>query len=399
MKSIKEADVNGKRVLVRCDFNVSLDENGNISNDLRIHQAIPTIDYLVKKGAKVILLSHFKAPEELISMSEEREEGAKIRRGSIFPVKKKLEIFLKKEVKFVNDCIGKKVKDEADKMNKGDVLLLENTRIYKEEKENSSKFGKEISSLGDIFVNDAFSVSHRDHASVTKPPLYIPAFAGILMEREVRVLNKVQKNPRKPIIAIIGGAKIESKISVINYFLENADHVLLGGKIANMVLIVREITFNLPWPSKEIETVVREIDYTSPKLHIPVDVIAAPDNTGERGVRETAPAKVSSKEDIFDIGHETRRLYKDIISEAGTVIWAGPLGFSEREAFAGGTRDVGEGFVKNEKALKIIGGGDTSSAFYRFNLLDKVNLVSYGGGAMLNYIRKGPMPGIKALRE
>lgn len=381
-KTIKEVDVNGRRVLVRCDFNVTPEEDGSISNDLRIRQAIPTIKYLLKKKSKVILLSHFGNKKESIS-----------------PVKEVLAKLLKRKVSFINDCVGERVEKKVSEMKQGDILLLENVRMYDSEKENSLEFGKRLSLLAEVYINDAFSVSHRDHASVTKPPLFLPSATGFLMEKEISVLDKVVKNPKRPFVAIIGGAKVESKIQAVNYFLENADHVLLGGKIANMVLIVREIASNLPWPDSEIIKTVKQIDYTSPKLHIPVDVIASLDNTGEKETRETGPGKVGKEEDIFDIGKETIRLYGDIIKEAKTIIWTGPLGFSEKEVFENGTKEVGRYMVKNRKALTVIGGGDTNKAFLKFNLFKKVDFVSYGGGAMLTYISKGPMPGIVALEQ
>ncbi len=381
-KTIKEVDVKGRRVLVRCDFNVTPEEDGSISNDLRIRQAIPTIKYLLKKKSKVILLSHFGNKKESIS-----------------PVKEVLAKLLKRKVSFINDCVGERVEKKVSEMKEGDILLLENVRMYDSEKENSLEFGKRLSLLAEVYINDAFSVSHRDHASVTKPPLFLPSATGFLMEKEISVLDKVVKNPKRPFVAIIGGAKVESKIQAVNYFLENADHVLLGGKIANMVLIVREIASNLPWPDSEMIKTVKQIDYTSPKLHIPVDVIASLDNTGEKETRETGPGKVGKEEDIFDIGKETIRLYGDIIKEAKTIIWTGPLGFSEKEVFENGTKEVGRYMVKNRKALTVIGGGDTNKAFLKFNLFKKVDFVSYGGGAMLTYISKGPMPGIVALEQ
>ncbi len=372
-------NVMGKRVLVRCDFNIPFESEEKMLENPRIRQAVPTIKYLLKKKAKVILLSHLSSQE------------------SIVPLKRVLSLVFQKEVGFISECIGEKVKEKISEMEEGEILLLENVRIYKEEKENSLQFGKELASLADIFINDAFSVSHRNHASLTKIPRFIPSAMGMLMEREIKVLERAKKNPKRPVVAIIGGAKVESKISAVNYFLKNADHVLLGGKIANMVLIVRKIAFNLPWPDAKIEEAVEKIDYTSPKLHLPVDVIASVDNTGEKEIRETAPAKVSEKEDIFDLGQETRRLYGDVVSEAGTIIWAGPLGFSERKAFEKGTEEVGVYVIENEKALKVVGGGDTGKAFQRFDLLDKMDLVSYGGGAMLTYISGGDMPGLEAL--
>jgi phosphoglycerate kinase len=379
-KNIKNIGVSGRVVLVRCDFNVSLDENGKVANDTRIKQALPTINYLIKKKAKVVLLSHFGSSEK-----------------SIYPVKEKLEELLRKDVFFVGDCIGEAVQERVEKMIGGEVLLLENVRMYYEEKDGSLDFAKKLASAAEIFVNDAFSVSHRDHASVTKIPLFLPSVKGFLMEKEIRILDKVKEDPKRPVVVIIGGAKIESKIAVVSYFLKNADHVLLGGKIANMVLLVKGITTNLSYPNEEVREIVKKIDYTSSKLHIPVDTIASIDNTGERGVREVAPAKISDKEDVLDIGSETIKLYSKIIEEAGTIIWAGPLGFSEVKAFEKGTIGVGAAVAKNKKALKVIGGGDTGAAMQRFGILDKIDLVSYGGGAMLAYLSKGSLPGIDAL--
>ncbi len=372
-------DVTGKRVLVRCDLNIPFESEKEMAENPRIRRAVPTVKYLLKKRAKIILLSHLSGE------------------GSTAPLKSVLSSVFQKEVDFVPECIGEGVKERINEMKEGQILLLENVRTHKEEKENSLQFGKELASLADVFINDAFSVSHRNHASLTQVPRFIPSAMGILMEREIKVLERVKKNPKRPVVAIIGGAKVESKISAVNYFLKNADHVLLGGKIANMVLIVRKIAFNLPWPEVKVEEAVEKIDYTSPKLHLPVDVIASIDDTGEKETRETAPAKVTEKEDIFDLGQETRRLYGDIVSEAGTIIWAGPLGFSERKAFERGTKEVGVCVIENEKALKVVGGGDTGKAFQRFGLLDKMDLVSYGGGAMLTYISGGKMPGIEAL--
>ncbi len=379
-KTLKSTKVAGSRVLVRCDFNVSLGEDGKVDNDLRIKQALPTIKYLIKKKARVILVSHFGSKGE-----------------SIYPVKEKLEELLNKEIEFVGDCVGEAVEERVKKMEKGSVLLLENVRMYHGEKEGSLEFGKKLAAIADIFVNDAFSVSHRDHASVTKIPLFLPSVKGFLMEKEIDILNKVKEDPKKPVVVIIGGAKIESKIAVVNHFLENADHVVLGGKIANMVLIVKDIASNLSYPNQEIGEIVRKIDYTSSKLHIPVDVIASEDNTGERGVREIAPGKVEKNEDVFDIGSETIKLYSKIIAEAGTIIWAGPLGFSEMKAFEKGTIEIGSAVARNKKALKVVGGGDSVKAMQRFDLLDKIDLISYGGGAMLTYLSKGSLPGIDVL--
>ncbi len=395
MKSIKNVNVKNKRVLVRCDFNVSLDDKNEVIDDFRIRQALPTINYLIKKKAKVILISHFKEPLVKKKIGEEISGFD----GSSFPIIKKLSEILKKEVYFIDDCIGEKVKKRVEKMKGGDVLLLENVRIYSEEKDSSLEFAKEISLLGDVYINDAFSASHRNHASITKIPEFLESGMGFLFEKEFNVLKKVMENPQKPIVAIVGGAKIESKINALQFFLENADHLLLGGKIANMVLIVRKIAINLEDPGKEITDVIKNINYTSSNLHLPVDVIVSKDSTGKSGTRETAPGKVEKGEDIFDIGKETISLFGDIIATAKTIIWAGPLGLSEVMAFEDGTKKVAEMVIKNKKAIKIVGGGDTLKAFKQFNLVDKIDFASSGGGAMLEFLGGKKMPGVEALRN
>lgn len=393
MRKINEIEVRGKCVLVRCDFNVPLGDGGQIESDIRIRQALPTISYLMQKGAKIILLSHFKEPSELKKMGGEE---TRITDGSIYPVYAKLSSLLKKEVKFVPDCIGEEVRKKVAKLEEGEVLLLENVRIYQEEKENTVEFGKELASLGEVFINDAFSVSHRNHASVTKVPLFLPSGVGILMEKEIRVLEKVKKHPARPIVAIIGGAKVESKITAVDYFLKNADYVLLGGKIANTVLATREMINGF---SEIQEEVIKKGDYNSPKLYLPEDVIISSDDTGRGDVQEVELSGTEKGKMIFDIGEKTRETYKEIIKNAGTIIWAGPLGLSEREPFAEGTKEIGESVIENKKALKIVGGGDTGKVLKKMGFLQKIDLVSYGGGAMLTYLREGAMPGIEALQK
>ncbi len=403
MQGIKKTEVRGKRVLVRCDFNVPLTEEGEVADDLRIKQAVPTIRYLVEQGARVVLLTHLDIP---LSEKKMREGSLKKKisssfntnEGGLSPIRKRLAEILEMEVKFINDCIGKKVERKISHLKEGEILLLENVRIYKEEKENSPQFSKAISLLGDIYVNNAFSVSHREHASVAGVPQHMPSFAGLLLQREIEVLDQLKEGVKKPVVAIVGGNKIQSKIAAIRYFLDNADHVLLGGKIANTVLIVRKIVLNAPWPEEEAVKIVEGTDFTSPKVHLPVDVLVSPNNTGNVYVREAAPGQVRKDEDILDIGSETIKLFKEIIEEAGTIIWAGPLGYFENEKFEKGTHEIGRNIAWNHSALKIVGGGDTGRALAKFDLLDKMDHVSCGGGALLTYINGGKMPGLDALR-
>ena len=395
MKSIKDLKVEGRRVLVRCDFNVSLDEEGGIVDDLRLRQALPTINYLREKKAKIVLMSHFKEPEKKWRLEDEKKEKLST---SIYPIKKRLEQLLESEIFFVGGCVGREVQEKINELGEGEILLLENVRAYEEEKEASEDFAQEIAKQGDVFINDAFSVSHRDHATVSKIPLFLESGMGVFFEEELEILKKLVKNPRQPVVAVVGGAKVESKIKALNFFLEEADHLLLGGKIANMVLIVRGVAINLKKPPEEVTAIVKEMDYTSPKLHLPVDVVTSRDNKGESGVAKKGPGKVEEGEDIYDIGEETINLFGDIIKNAGTIIWAGPLGLSEVEAFSKGTKSVGRHVIENKEAVKIVGGGDTLKAFRQFDLIDEIDLVSSGGGAMLAFITGGAMPGIEALK-
>ncbi len=356
IKGVKDIDVRKKHVLVRVDFNVPVDENNNITDDLRIKEALPTINYLIKNKAKIVLISHFK-------------------QGILTSLQERLSLLLNKNIETINDCTGEIAQQKIKTMKEEEVLLLDNIRKEYGEKDNSPELGKKIASLGDIFINDAFSVSHRQHASVAQAPLFIHSGIGLLMEKEVKTLEHVVKNPQKPITVIIGGSKAESKISAIDYFLDNADYVLLGGKIANTVMAEKKII--------------------SDKLYLPIDAIVS---NKEGDIRECLVENVKNNENIFDIGSKTISLYKEIIAISGTIIWAGPIGIFEQEEFSQGTKEIGEMISANKKAIKISGGGDTNSALNKFNLLSKMNLFSCGGGAMLAYLTKKEMPGIEALK-
>ena len=309
MKVIKDINVKNKRVLVRCDFNVPLDDNGNVVDDFRIKQTLPTLKYLQDEGAKIILISHRSDDKSLDTAWE--------RLGKYIDIK---------EIKF-----------------------LENLRFNKGEKENSEKFAKDLAGLADVFVNDAFGVCHREHASVVSIPKYLPSVAGFLLHKEVKILSKVLKDPERPLVAIIGGAKLESKAKVIDTFLEVADQVLIGGRIG----------FDLKTKSD--------------KLYIPSDYL-----------------------DDFDIGSETIETFTNVIKKAKLVVWAGPMGKFEDSKYQKGSRVVAEEIIKSG-AFSVVGGGDTIAVLNRFNLKDKFNHVSTGGGAMLTFLAGDELPGLKAL--
>jgi len=391
MKTLKDFNFKNKSVLVRCDFNVSLDKNGLISDDSRIKQTIPTIEYLLKEGAKIILISHLNRPK------------GKDQKYSLIPVSLRLGELLKRKIKFLNDCIGEEVEKEIDKIKVGEIILLENLRFYKEEKENDESFAKKLAKLGEIYINDAFAASHRNHASIARIPKHLPSGMGLLLEKEVKVLSEVLENPWRPLVAVIGGVKIATKIRAIEKLLEKADHLLLAGGIANVVLGVKGISIGQPFPEKETIKKIKEINLTNPKLHLPIDgVISLGDikNGLEEGYsREAALGTVREEERVYDIGPETVKIFSEIIKSAKMIIFAGPLGMFENDKFKKGTKEIAEVISRNHSAFKIAGGGDTISALNQFNLIDKFDHISTGGGAMLEFLAGEKLPGLEALRS
>jgi len=338
MRSLDRANVKNKKVLVRCDFNCPLDEKGNILDDYDIERTIPTIEYLVQKQAKVILMSHLDEPE-----------GRVIEKLKLTPIQDHLFEYLDLSISKAPDCIGDNVQKIIQEMLSGEILLLENLRFHKEEKENNENFAKELASLGDVFVNEAFGVCHRPHASIVGIPKYLPSFAGFLLQKEVETLTNILEKPRRPLIAILGGVKASTKIPAIERFLKIADFVLVGGKIA------------------------LEIKLSHKKLILPEDY----------------------NKDL-DIGEKTIEIFKKIIQEAGSLVWNGPMGYFEKEEFEKGTREIAMAIAKS-KAFKIAGGGETSLAISKYNLKEKFNFISVGGGAMLEFLAGEKLPGLEAL--
>ncbi len=384
MKTLKDFKLKGKRVLVRCDFNVPLAEKGEVEDDFRIRKALPTIEYLIEKGAKVVLLSHLGRPE-----------GKKNDKFSLAPVQDKLTELLSLSVSRAPDCIGDEIEKMTHNLKEGEVLLLENLRFYKGEKENSSEFAEKLSKMGDVYINNAFGVSHRGHASVSGIVSFLPSGAGFLLEKEVEILSSVRENPKRPLIYIIGGAKIESKADFLKEFLEKADYLLIGGKIANSILAVKGIVEESFLPSEKLTEEIKSINLASTKLHLPLDVVASA-NGGER---ETALPDIREEEDLFDIGPETVKIFSEVVKEARMIVWAGPLGYFEKPPFDKGTRQVAEAVVQNKEAYKIIGGGDTISALSSFDLLKGFDHISTGGGAMLKFLSGEKLPGLEVLKN
>jgi len=343
MKTLNDFNFKNKKVLVRCDFQVPIDKKGKILSDLKIISTVPTIDYLIKKEAKVILMSHWKPAEQEKSYS-------------LKPILIILEGLLKNKVEFLNDCIGEEVKAEIEKMKLGEVVLLENLRFHKEEEENNEEFARELAQLGDIYINDAFGVSHREHASIVGITKFLPSGAGFLLEKEVNALNKFLKDPKRPVISIIGGKKVETKSKLIDAISEISDCVLVSGLIEKDI---REKNVSLKYPKKIIS---------------PVDDI-----------------------DTFDIGSETINIFKEKISKAKTIFWNGPFGKIEEEKYQNGTREIAKSIIESG-AFSIAGGGETVEFINQLGLGGKFSHLSTGGGAMLDFICDGSLIGIDALK-
>ncbi|MFA5368719.1 MAG: phosphoglycerate kinase [Candidatus Paceibacterota bacterium] len=388
MKNLRDINVNGKKVLVRCDFNVPINESGNISDVFRIKKAIPTIKYLSEHGATVILISHLGDPV-----------GIDLK-CSLSSIAEKLSDLMKIKVNFLSQEIGLKTKDAINNMVNGQVVLLENLRFNKGEKENNPDFAKVLASLADIFVEDGFGVCHREHASVVGVAKLLPSYPGFLLEEEVKIITKAMEAPERPFVSIIGGVKISSKTKLIEKFLEKSDNILVGGKIANSILVVRGICIKDKWTSEEdkLIAVANRLDLTSPKLHLPIDGVMGLSDSEEYYTRVGAVGTVRKEEDIYDIGPETIEKFKDIISEAKTIIWNGPLGFFERDEYRNGTKEIMKA-IADSPAYSIIGGGETADIIHREKMEDKFNHISSGGGAMLDFISDGTLPGIAVLEN
>jgi 3-phosphoglycerate kinase len=387
MKNLRDIEVRGKRVLVRCDFNVPTDDKGGISDKFRINQAIPTIEYLRNAGAMTVLVSHLGRPE------------GKEKKYSLKPVADYLDEKIG-NVKFYKDCVGGGAEKEVSKLKEGEVILLENLRFYSEEEANDLEFSKKLAKLGDVFVQEGFSVCHREHASVVGVASLLPAYPGFLLEKEVSVLKKALENPERPLVSIVGGVKLATKIKLLERLLNISDYVLVGGKIANTILVLKGICVKDGWSQEEADLldVVQRIDLTSTKLHLPVDGVIALKDLTQKYMRIGAVGTLKKDENIYDIGPDTVEKFKAIIKEAKTVIWNGPMGYSELTAFENGTREIMKAVAENE-GFSIMGGGETAEAIAKFGIEDKIEHISTGGGAMLDFISGEELPGIKILEK
>lgn len=388
--SVKDIDVAGKKVLVRCDFNVPL-KDGVITNDKRIVAALPTIKYLKENGAKVILCSHLGRPK-----------GEWLPEFSLAPVAKRLSELLECEVRMSKDVIGEDAKDISATIKEGEVALLENVRYYKEETKNVPEFAKELASLAEIFVNDAFGTAHRAHASTTGVADYIPAVCGFLIQKEIDVMGKALDNPVRPFVAVLGGAKVSDKIGVITNLLEKVDTLIVGGAMAYTFLKAEGHNVGISLCEEDkLELACELLAKAKEKgvsLLLPVDHIAA-----DKFDENAEPVAVEGK-DIpdglmgMDIGAKSVELFKEAVKNAKTVIWNGPMGVFEFKNFAGGTFAVAEAIAETD-CISIIGGGDSVAAVTKLGFADKMTHISTGGGASLEFLEGLELPGIAALNE
>ncbi|MDD5098624.1 MAG: phosphoglycerate kinase [Candidatus Pacebacteria bacterium] len=388
MNNLRNVNLKGKRVLVRCDFNVPLDSKGNITDDFRIRKTIPTIEYLRNSGARIILLSHLGQP------------NGRDLRFSLRPTARKLWELIQGKVSFLSETIGGSIEKQIKAMEDGEIVVLENIRFHKGEESNNDNFARALSKLADIFVQDGFGVCHREHTSTVGIPKYLPSYPGFLLEEEIRILSDVLITPDRPLVSIIGGVKISSKIRVIERLLDKSDHVLLGGKIANSLLVAKGICVrdSLTEDEEDLMEVVKKIDLTSPKIHLPIDGVMSLLNSDEEYHRVGAVGTLRKEEGIFDIGPETIDKYKAIIGEAKTVIWNGPLGYFEKEGFNKGTLEIAR-IISHGNNFSVVGGGETVDAIHKLGIESKFEHISTGGGAMLDFLAGKDLPGIMALED
>ena len=384
MKSLKELKLKGKRVFMRVDFNVPLNENLEVVDDTRLTAVIPTINYICEQGAKLILLSHLGRPK-----GEFKEEFR------LEPVAKKLNSLIEPKVEYVNETIGEKVEDAVAALAASEVLLLENVRFYKEEKENDPEFAQKLADLADVYVNDGFAVAHRAHTSVVGVPEKMEEKAmGLLLQKEIESLTKVLDKPEKPVAALIGGAKISTKIALIEKLLNKTEHVMVGGALANTILLAQGKEVGKSLVEKELAESVK--DLSSPKLLIPLDVVVAKEAKEGAEKQVKAIDQVEADDNILDIGPKTVEAFSKIIKDVKTVIWNGPMGLFEIADFAEGTNKIAQAVV-DSSAYSIIGGGETVEAVKKTGNADQVSFISTGGGAMLEFLEGKELPGIKAL--
>lgn len=390
-KTVKDIDLKEKKVFVRCDFNVPMDENQNITDNTRIVAALPTIKYLLEQNCKIILASHLGRPK-----GEVKPEF------SLKPVAKELSKQLGKEVIMANDVIGEDAMSKASNLKEGEIMLLENVRFHREETDNDPEFAKKLASMAEIFVNDAFGTAHRAHASTTGIADYIPGVAGFLIEKELKFLGNAINNPERPFVAILGGAKVSDKIGVIDSLLDKVDTLMIGGGMA--YTFFKAQGYNVGNSLCEVEKTglalqaMEKAKEKGVKLLLPIDTKIGKEFKPDTESKTVAWTEIPDEWEGFDIGEKTIEMFKKELQNAKTVIWNGPLGLFEFEQFAIGTNEIAKTLAELD-ATTIIGGGDSAAAVTKAGLADKMTHISTGGGASLEFLEGKKLPGIECLQD
>lgn len=392
-KSLKDLNVEGKKVLVRCDFNVPMDEDRNITDDIRITSSLPTINYLIENGARVILMSHLGRPK-----------GEPNPKYSLGPVAKRLSELLNKDVVFAQDdmVVSDKVKEIVNNMKNSDVVLLENTRYRKEEEKKEENFSKELASLGELYINDAFGTSHRAHASNVGISTYLPSAVGYLVQKEIEIMGKALENPERPFVAILGGAKVSDKIGVIENLLNKVDTILVGGGMAYTFLKAQgyEIGTSILEEDKIdlAKGLLKKAEEKKVKLLLPVDVVVAKEFKNDTEFKTVKINEIPSDMMGLDMGEESIKLFSEEIKKAKTVVWNGPMGVFEMENFKKGTDAIAKAMAESS-AITIVGGGDSASAVEKAGYEAEMTHISTGGGASLELLEGKVLPGIAAITD
>lgn len=391
-KNVKDIDLKGKKVIVRCDFNVPLDENGNITDNRRIVGALDTIKYLLEQNAKIILVSHLGRPKGQVKPE-----------FSLAPVAKELSRLLGKDVKLAEDIIGESAKSLTSNMKDGDIVLLENVRFDAREEKNDLEFAKELASMAEIYVNDAFGTAHRAHSSTAGIAEFLPAVSGFLMEKELNFLGTALENPQRPFVAILGGAKVSDKIAVIDNLLGKVDSLIIGGAMANT--FIKAMGYNVGKSLCEddkldlAKELMEKAKLKGVKLILPIDAKLGKEFNKDTESQIVDIANVPDDWSIFDVGPKTIDLYKSELENAKTIVWNGPVGLFEFDQFAIGTNSVASILASLNNAITIIGGGDSAAAVEKSGLASKMTHISTGGGASLEFLEGKKLPGVECLQN
>lgn len=390
-KTVRDVDVKGKKVFVRCDFNVPQDANGNITDDNRIKGALPTIQYLLEHGAKVVLSSHLGRPKNGFEA-----------KFSLRPVCDRLNELLGNKVVLAADVVGEDAKAKVAALKEGHAVLLENVRFHKEEEKNDPEFSKALAQFADVYVNDAFGTAHRAHASTAGVADYCKVnVAGFLIEKEIEVMGGALSDPKRPFVAILGGAKVSDKIGVINNLIDKVDSLIIGGAMAYTFALAKggKVGNSKVEPDK-VELAKELIDKSAAKkvaMYLPVDNVITTEFAADAASKVSKAGEIPDGWEGLDIGPETAKLFASVVAKAKTVVWNGPMGVFEFEKFAVGTKAVAQALADNKDAVTIIGGGDSAAAVEQLGYADRVTHISTGGGASLEYLEGKVLPGIACL--